>query len=284
MQVNLPLWLDYIEAQIGFVLPITSRQWFGNAVIKTALHHKMSVEQLFDEIKTNALINQSLIDAITINETRFFRDKHAIDCIGDLYYKRLTDKTVTDVPFSVVSIGSSTGQEIWSVGLTCQYIKDCHVKDTHKTTSRQKAFRLIGLDVSQASITVAKIGQYPAKALDDIDSKFYPYLYDTDSFGSHWQVVSTIRDCVCFELCNVFKSDTLQTVLVQLNCPNPDVIICQNVLIYFRRFDQRDILSRMASVLSPQGVLLLGAGEGLFWHNQSLEKMNNPAINGWIKK
>ena len=61
-----------------------------------------------------------------------------------------------------------------------------------------------------------------------------------------------------------------------------DVLICQNMLIYFRKFDQRDILANFLALLKARGYLVLGSGEGLFWRTQDAVRVAG-ASNLWQK-
>lgn len=230
-QVNLPLWIDYIETHIGFVLPKQSHQWLMNAVTQTALNHHVSANELFDKIKQDQAINQALIDAITIAETRFFRDKNAIDYIAKLYKAQLQTADKAQAanslePFKIVSIGVSTGQELWSIGLVCQYISD--------ELGCMPNYQLVGLDVSQKSLDSAKACRYPMKFLGDIETQFYRYVDMPSYVGRYFQIVPKIQSRSSFALCNLFDKQQLTDVLSSLDCARPDVIICQNVLIYFR--------------------------------------------------
>jgi type IV pilus assembly protein PilK len=55
-----------------------------------------------------------------------------------------------------------------------------------------------------------------------------------------------------------------------------DVIFCQNVLIYFRRFRKRDVVSHLAARLQIGGILVLGVGEVMDWQHPALERVDYP--------
>lgn len=278
MQVNLPLWLDYLETHIGFVLPKTSHQWLVNAIRQTAETHDMTVGALFVAIRADEALKQALIDTITITESRFFRDEPAIEWIGELYQQHLTKNALQ--PFSVVSLGCSTGQELWSIGMVCEKIFLQH----HKVPlSTARSYRLLGLDINQKNLSIARQAHYANRLLGEIDEKFYDVLEDVPTeLGVQWQPKQAIQNNADFASCNLFDQNDLNDVLTAMNM-KPAVVICQNVLIYFRRFDQRDILGRTAAVIADGGYLILGAAEGLFWQDARMTKVLHTSVNAWQK-
>lgn len=281
MQVNLPLWLHYLETHIGFVLPKTSHQWLVNAIRQTAEAHNMTVSALFVAVRTDEVLRQALIDAITIAESRFFRDESAIAFIGELYQQHLASNVHR--PFSVVSLGCSTGQELWSIGMTCEKIF-LQTRQSKIQAGTDRNYHLIGLDINQKNLNLAKQAHYDNRLLSEIDKQFYDMLEDVPSdLGVQWQPKPAIRENADFALCNMFDPYDLTNILAELNV-KPTVVMCQNVLIYFRRFDQRDILARIATVLADEGYLILGAAEGLFWQDERMAKVIHPSVNAWQKQ
>ena len=68
-----------------------------------------------------------------------------------------------------------------------------------------------------------------------------------------------------------------------LGLPKQQVIICQNVLIYFRKFDQRDILAYFVQNLDIGGYVLLAPNEAMFWQHPNMRRVDNGHINAWQK-
>ncbi|HAR75733.1 MAG TPA: chemotaxis protein CheR, partial [Psychrobacter sp.] len=58
---------------------------------------------------------------------------------------------------------------------------------------------------------------------------------------------------------------------------------CQNVLLYFRKFDQRDILARLSNQCALGGYIILAPGEALFWRPSNMRRIAHPQINAWQK-
>ena len=62
-----------------------------------------------------------------------------------------------------------------------------------------------------------------------------------------------------------------------------DVIFCQNLLIYFREFDQRDLLARFVKRCRVGGYLLLAPGEAMSWQHPLMKRVKRTDINAWQK-
>lgn len=280
MQIELPLWLDYIERQIGFILPKNQHQWLSNAINGTAVKHGLNVAELFLRVREDDEIRQSLFDSVLIAESRFFRDLGALDFIAEAYRQHLqADKRHN---FNVMSVGCSTGQEAWSLAMVLekayQEVRGGRIGVNHAN------YHILGLDVSQTSLTTARQAQYPVSCLEHIPM-MYQMCVESSGDIAHWQPIATIKNKVSFEWCNVFLAQSLRDSLGRSHFKDvePDVIICQNMLIYFRRFDQRDILGRLVEVLGSGGYLILSAVDGLFWQHNQMQRLHHEGANIWKK-
>lgn len=272
LQPPLPLWLQYIERCIGFVLPNTQHRWLINAIIMVAARESISTQVLYDSLDSSDRLRQRLIDEVLIAESRFFRDASAISFISERY-QAVVDKS-NHSSFVVTSVGCSTGQEVWSVAMALSDVQNS--SDTLKPTE----YKVIGVDASIKSLDVAVTAIYSLKSQSEIPAQYKRYI---DDDGRYWQPVQTIKECVWFDVCNVFDERDFDMFL-QKQQTLSSVVICQNTLIYFRKFDQRDILARLERLLVPNGYLVLGAGEGLFWQPTTLRKITHPLINLWQKQ
>ena len=81
------------------------------------------------------------------------------------------------------------------------------------------------------------------------------------------QVADGLRERVCFAHLNVLNLD-------QAPMDDMDLIFCQNMLIYFRRWRKRQIVNQLAGRLAPGGLLVLGPGEITDWHDPRLERVH----------
>lgn len=281
MQIELPLWLDYIERQIGFILPKNQHQWLSNAINGTAIKHGLTFAELYEQVQTDDNIRQSLFDSVLIAESRFFRDMAALEFVADCYKKHL--EVGHKEPFSVVSVGCSTGQEAWSLAMVLEKTFRT-IKGKHAATPAN--YRVLGLDVSKTSLKAAKNAVYSTASLANIPEQYHEYAKLSQQNGeSVWQPIADLQARVEFVWCNVFLQNGLNDSLQAsgFRYLHPNIIICQNMLIYFRRFDQRDILGRMVDLLTDGGHLVLSAVDGAFWRHERMQRLHHDGANIWHK-
>lgn len=286
LQPSLPLWLMYIESEIGFILPKAQHQWLINAIFAVADKLNLTTSGLYQRVQYDDVAYQMLIDNVVIAETRFFRDKNSLTYIGELYEEHLNKQTTET--FSVLSVGCSTGQEVWSIAMVLDSKKQFHQKLINNTKNLSQ-YQLFGVDVSQTSVMCAKTADYPARVKQEVPVVYQHYLTPimlTEELGVQtvgWHIHEKLHEQTTFACCNVFDKHALLRLFEQSNVNKPKVIICQNMLIYFRRFDQRDILSRLVAWLDEGGYLILGAGDGLFWQHEQMQRVMHPMVNVWQK-
>lgn len=286
--MNLPLWQACIERICGFVLPSVQHNWLIHAITITAQNHGMSADELYDTIQHDNMISsqplsaltQSLLDNLLITESRFFRHEPSITFIGELYKSHITERhKVTpsfDIPstFSVWSAGCSTGQETYSLAMVLDLISRQFVSAL--------PFQVNGSDLSSRSLALAKKGEYMGRQIHEIPARHHSQLHaiqnnaDIADCQKIWQVNQATQQHTHFFWHNLFAKTPLEL-------PKQQVIICQNVLIYFRKFDQRDILAYFVQNLDIGGYVLLAPNETMFWQHPSMRRVDNGQINAWQK-
>lgn len=286
LQPSLPLWLSYIESQIGFILPKAQHQWLTNAILAVAEQLNISTDGLYQRIHYDDVVYQTLIDSVVIAETRFFRDQQSLMYVGELYERHINRQSAT--PFSVLSVGCSTGQEVWSLAMVLDSKKQLHQKliNNPKITPD---YQVMGVDVSQTSVNCAKMADYPAKIRQEVPTVYQHYLTPimlTEEVGAQtvgWHVHKKLHEHTAFAYCNAFDKHALGRLFEHHPTHKPNVIVCQNMLIYFRRFDQRDILDRLVALLNHGDYLILGAAEAWFWQPKEMQKVSHANVNVWKK-
>lgn len=218
-----------------------------------------SYTELFKKAKSDFTqkIEKKIIDAISTNETYFFRDKSPFELlqykiIPDLIDKRSKGKTRGLKPsIRMWSAASSTGQEIYSIAMALDEIN---------ITPRSYNIKLLGTDISDAAVAQASYGKYNkfemARGLD----KKRMDRYFTKQQQEYWKIKDEIRIMAQFKKMNLMKPFT--------GLGKFDIILCRNVMIYFTNEDRRKIYTNIAKVLEPDGYLLLGSTESLANHSE----------------
>jgi len=194
-------------------------------------------------------IEEEIIDAISTNETYFFRDRTPFELLQhkilpDLIDKRSNNSTL-EPSLTLWSAASSTGQEIYSIAMTL---------DEMGITTSEYNIKLLGTDISDSAIAQASYGRYNkfevSRGLDL--HRLNKYF---DGNGDRWRIKDQIRIMVQFKKMNLMKPFT--------DIGKFDIILCRNVMIYFTSEDRRKIYTNIAKVLKPDGYLLIGSTESL---------------------
>ncbi len=186
----------------------------------------------------------AVVEAMTTNETSFFRDGLPFECfrrhvVPDLLARRAAERKLT-----VWSAASSTGQEAYALAMILR---------EHFPQLASWTVQFLASDLSSDVLAKAKAGRYSPT---DIGRGMPPGLlakYFRPLPGGDHEVVPDLRNLVDFRQINLLEA------WPQL--PRFDVVFCRNVLIYFDAPTKTRVLGRIRSVLRPDGYLFLGAAE-----------------------
>ncbi len=206
---------------------------------------------LYDKARedTSKTLERRIIDAITTNETFFFRDKGPFELLQHKILPELIDARwsgKTDrVPIKIWSAAASTGQEIYSV---CIVIKELMRND------QRYNFQILATDISDKALTRASYGRYNKFEIErGLDKRYLQKYFAAD--GNEWKVKDEIRAMVNFRKQNLFHPFR--------SLEKFDIIFCRNVAIYFTMEDRGRLFTKLASQLNDDGYLIIGATESL---------------------
>lgn len=196
----------------------------------------------------DAKLRERIIDAMTTNETLWFRDSFPFDILKERIIPELSKARKRSQPLRIWSAASSSGQEPYSISIAV------HEYAASNPGSMPGGEQIIATDISPSMLKDAARGAYDNVAVSRGMSAERKQRFFTTS-GDKWEVKPEIRARVTFKELNLMQGYGLLGRF--------DVIFCRNVLIYFSTELKRDILNRMAKVLNPQGYLFLGASESI---------------------
>lgn len=263
-------WQDIIEDRLGLQLPEQRRSF-----LKTCLSIRMREVGFEDYLGYYDFIRSGdegliewnqLIDRLTVQETRFFRDPAAYSLVKDHLRRRIKD---SQRPLSLWSVGCSTGEETYSLAmLTAELIN----RSAEESPIR---FGITGSDISKQALERARKGFYRARRLELVDARLQEKYFAP--VADKFQVTQQVRDRVCFVRLNLLE-------LSRSPLRNLDVIYCQNVLIYFRKWRRKDIVMELASRLAPGGMLVLGLGEMVDWSHPDLYRVPTERALAYLKR
>ncbi len=208
---------------------------------------------------SNRDLRERIVEAMTTNETFWFRDTFPYDILKDLILPELVERRVR-AP-RIWSAACSTGQEPYSISMIVQ----------EYLASRPGSLadvQIHATDISPTILKEAKDACYDHLALArglsmDRKQKYFVQVRD-----NHWQARPEISQRVRFSQTNLLQSYSLLGRF--------DVIFCRNVLIYFSSESKADILARMARILNPGGYLFLGSSESITQYSDEFEMVRCP--------
>ncbi len=217
-----------------------------NKVMET--HQIGSLSELVATCKSSSgsAVQLAVVDAMTTNETLWFRDQHPFTNLSETILPELSGSRSS---LKVWSAACSTGQEPYSIAMTIEkYLRD--------NPGCAMNHQIIATDISQTVLDRCKEGAYDEYALNrGLPADMKERYFQLESDGTY-RINSEIRRHIRFEKTNLIQSFQ--------KLGKFDVIFCRNVLIYFPRAVKLDILDRIHHSLVPGGYLFVGASEGLF--------------------
>lgn len=245
----------FLEQSCGIVLGDNKQYLVTSRLNGLMLRHGVgSLGELVARLRQHAYVSLrgQVIEAMTTNETQWFRDIYPFAILQNDLFPRLQAKRSWQI--RLWSAGCSSGQEAYSMSIALQ--------EFNARGGRLEA-QILGTDISPAMIDRATAGRYP---LSVINRGLTPERRDTYCSGldeNTWEVNRETRRRTSFRVHNLLESFALLGRF--------DIIFCRNVLIYFSTESRHDIISRMARVLNPGGFLVLGASESLARHAHEFE-------------
>lgn len=263
------LWVDMLENRIGVRIAV-QREGFVRAQIARRMAEcgSLDADSYFrDVLETIAGTREwgVLLDRLLVKETSFFRHQSSHDCVRD---RVAAQAAITPrEPYNIWSVGCATGEESYSLAM------DAHegfalagIKDNYSVT---------GTDVSSDAISTGRRGIYLASRVDSLSlaaqENYFRVIDDR-----HVMVKDFIKKRVAFLMGNILEKE-------QQHFNQMDLIFCQNVLIYFKRWRRRDIVNMFADCLKPGGCLIIGPGELTDWEPESLVRMDKLDVQAYEK-
>ncbi len=221
-----------------------------------------SLSEMLEKLRKggDANLKARIVDAMTTNETSWFRDRYPFEMLKNSLLPELAKQKIN--PLRIWSAASSTGQEIYSISMTIHEFKKANPGVLNSRVE------IIGTDISPTVIKTAREGKYDELSMGRglSDERRQQFFIDNKDGG--WTVKPEIRMGTRFTELNLLNSYS--------SLGKCDIIFCRNVLIYFSSELKTDILDRMARVLKPGGFLFLGGSESPTGYSKAYEMVRYP--------
>jgi chemotaxis protein methyltransferase CheR len=238
---------EHVRARVGIVLEDNKHYLFESRLAPIVRQYGLgSINDLcvLLRAKRNVALAHQVVEAMTTNETYFFRDPAQYEAIRTALLPRLKAEKRDTQNLRFWSAASSTGQEAYSLGMLLleEGLQDWNTQ-------------ILGTDFSEKVVTRARSGLYQQIEVNRGLPAALLVKYFLRS-GLDWQLSEAVRRIVRFETIDLRKS---------MRALGPfDLVFCRNVMIYFDNETKRNIVKEIHGTLFPGGWLLLGGAETAF--------------------
>lgn len=190
---------------------------------------------------------KQVVDAMTTNETLFFRDQYPFDALKEIVVPEIQAARRVRPEMRIWSAAASRGQEAYSIAITLSEL----------LPMAERHVRIYGTDISEEALAYARAGLYSQMEVQrGMPIQHLIRFFDQD--GSHWRVKAGLQKMVMFESANLVTD----TVSYQARAKGPfDVVFLRNVLIYFSPEERKRVIDRIAKAMQPGAYLITGAAE-----------------------
>jgi chemotaxis protein methyltransferase CheR len=200
-------------------------------------------------------LQREVVEAMTTNETTFFRDRHPFDALRDVLLPELLASRAKERRLTIWSAASSTGQEPYSIAMLLR---------EHFPELLNWNVRILATDLNEEVLAKARAGQYGQVEINrGLAAPMLMKYFTRD--GLKWIISGDLRRMVDFQQMNLAARWPAM--------PPMDVIFLRNVLIYFDAPTKKKILANARQLLRPDGVLFLGGAETTINLDDAFERM-----------
>jgi len=256
------LWVVLVEARTGMRIPENRKSFLLSKLSIRMREIKYDdYQQYYDLVsddKRGFIEWETLVDRLTVHETRFWRDDSIFKLIEQEYINKNKLTVDNKLGLQVWSVGCATGEEPYSLALWFE-----HFCTMNAIENRQG---IHATDISLAALATGREGVYPENRLTNLPEGYLNY-YFTKIENNKYKINNNLKERVCFTKLNLLNMDVFPF-------SNFDIIVCQNVMIYFDHDLRIKMLNHFADFLKVGGILILGAGEVLGWEHPGMESIS----------
>ncbi len=238
---------DFIYERTGIFVPDTKKYLIENRLAKRIEARNLKTFEDYYLFVTHGSGHDELtrlFDAVTTNETYFFREPQQLDVFtSDIVPAVLETKPAKDL--RVWSAACSTGEEPYNIVMLLK--EKCHATRCE----------VIGSDLSETVIDSARKAVFTSYSVRNVPEQYLKKYFRQN--GAGYEIDSAIRSAVAFKRLNLVDERAMRAMRYM------DIVFCRNVLIYFDDKAKQRVVSYLYDSLNPGGYLFVGASESL--HN-----------------
>lgn len=229
----------------GITFSTTNRSILDSRIRECLRDKKLQkISDYYDLLLRDKEEFKQLLDSVTTNLTRFFRNQPHFDALINYVLPEVLKikRATKDTKLKIWSAGCSTGEEPYTLAMI---LKD---KLPPPFTAE-----IIASDISLKSLMVGKSGFYPDNRIVGIPDAYLSRFFERKNNG--YQVREDLMKMISFDYHNLKNDSGLREV---------DILFCRNVLIYFDEPAQKAVVERFWDAMAPHSFLFIGHSESLF--------------------
>lgn len=261
------LFRDLLHNRCGILLPDNKKYLLEtrlSGLVKSAGCHSFGQFYLLTKTASvHSVLFQKIVDAITTNETLWFRDRKPFEVFAEqlLPLYQLSVRAGKQQTVKIWSAACSTGQEPYSIAMSVLE------HDARPGGNLSAATQIVATDISTEALSIAQNGRYDSISM----GRGLPNIYIKKYFTMErhqWSITNSVRRLI------TFKQFNLKDPLGGLSGPF-DILFLRNVIIYFSDDCKKQLFKNLRRVMKPGGYMFLGAGESTTGYSDAFEVLDH---------
>lgn len=198
------------------------------------------------------------INSVSTNFTSFFRETDHFKVLTESLLPQLCARSAHRNPLQIWSAACSSGEEPYTLAM---------VLDDYFQQNHGNGFRIMATDISTRVLEQARTGIYPADRIDKVPENLLRRYFQrgVGKSAGYFRVKASIRELITFQYFNLMDRFPWQNEM--------DIIFCRNVMIYFDRETQQQLVQKFHSALASGGYFLIGHSESISSLGHSFQQL-----------
>lgn len=254
-------WTALLEERLGVILPEKRKSFLiTNVGMRMRELGFKNYDQYYQHLHAGHKGNvewDQLVHHLTVHETRFLRNRSTLELICNKYLPQKNSQCPSKpLTIHAWSVGCATGEEPYTMAMAI---------DEHMEQIGCKYYLgITASDISRSALAIGREGKYSDFRVREI-SPSWRKKYFAECPDGRFEVVKELKQRVCFNQLNILEMDKAPIGYM-------DIIVCQNLLIYYDRERRMRIMDTLVKYLAPGGILVLAVGEMLNWSHPNVKR------------
>ncbi|MEM1381794.1 MAG: protein-glutamate O-methyltransferase CheR [Pseudomonadota bacterium] len=241
---------EFFYKKTGIQFADSKRYFVDKRIIDRINHLGMkSFSEYFSRLRLDqsGIELQRIVNAMTVNETYFFREPHQFDVLVSDVLDEICSAKKSDENLRIWSIPCSTGEEAYSIAL---YLSE------YWSGLEQWDVEVIASDIDSDVLERARQGRFGSRSLKDVPTDVIAKYFRSLPDGT-FEIQKCLQNAIQFNKVNITDPDEM------IRVSGVDVIFCRNLLIYFDDASRREAVRRLYEALNSGGYVFLGHSESM---------------------